>query len=726
MILVFFCGLNWSQEPIFEIKPYQPPEFEQYPIKAHVDHHFPSQIVDGVNVRLDGFEFTEDIIAFGCTHGTSCYDGHAGVDYYMPENTPILAPAPGNVIWSEFSPGADPCPGGMEPNGLTGIIILAHGNGYYSCYLHLNPPLNVVVGETVMVGDTLGFEGMTGCADQPHLHFEIRKGSWFFDQENPWVIDPFGWWGNNEDPIFDLRGNQSHWLWKSSGLIDDGDNGFQRYFGPDWNYLNTGYNGDSWIAPTVTDIDESRHYAMWVPEIDESGEYKIEVYIPDGYDVSTSALYEIYVKDQDGNNEKTIIPYDQTSNTGTFATLTTMDIPQGSNCAVILRDFVDNNSDGTLVLFDAIRFSSANNLEIITVNNSGWNLVGLPVNMINGYVSNVFPNAVEGTLYQFSNTYELAEDLAPGNGYWLYFQDPDSNLITGAPITNVSISLSSGWNLISGISEEVTIANISDPDGIIVPGTLYGFSETYYNTTVMTPGKGYWIGAFSDGNITISNSRTAKTTFFNDLTDQANKLTINGRELYFGVSVPENEILRYQLPPKPPQDVFDIRFSDNMKMVESSGIIDLTNYFEKIIISYVINIELEENLRWILTLDSGYEYELKDMGEIIIDQNITNLTLKKVFSKLLEYDISQNYPNPFNSGTSINYNISKKDNVLISIYNARGQKIKNLLNEIIVPGNHNVYWDGTDLNGYHVTSGIYIYTISSGTQFISKKMVLIK
>ena len=129
---MFFCGLNWSQEPIFEIKPYLPPEFEQYPIKAHVDHHFPSQLVDGVNVRFDGFEFTEDIIAFNCIHGISCYDGHAGVDYYMPENTPILAPAPGNVIWSEFSPGADPCPGGMEPNGLTGIIILAHGNEYYS------------------------------------------------------------------------------------------------------------------------------------------------------------------------------------------------------------------------------------------------------------------------------------------------------------------------------------------------------------------------------------------------------------------------------------------------------------------------------------------------------------------------------------------------------------------------------------------------------------------
>ena len=723
---MFFCGFNWSQEPIFEIKPYLPPVFEQYPIRAHVDHHFPSQLVDGINVRFDGFEFTEDIIAFNCTHGTSCYDGHAGVDYYMPENTPILAPAQGNVIWSEFSAGADPCPGGMEPNGLTGIIILAHGNGYYSCYLHLNPPLNVVVGETVMVGDTLGFEGMTGCADQPHLHFEIRKGSWYFDQENPWVIDPFGWWGNNEDPIFDLRDNHSHWLWKSSGLIDDGDNGFQRYFGPDWSYLNIGYNGDSWIAPMVTDMDESRHYAMWVPEIEESGEYKIEVYIPDGYDVSTAALYEIYVKDQDGNNEKTVISYDQSSNIGSFATLTTIDILQGSKCAVILRDFVDNNSDGTLVLFDAIRFSSTNNLDINTLNNPGWNLVGLPVDVPNASPTVVYPNSISGTLYEFSGTYNLSENLIPGNGYWLYFQNPDSSLINGSPITNLAVTLSSGWNLISGISEEVTIANISDPDGIIVPGTLYGFNETYYNTTILSPGKGYWVGAFSDGNITISNNRTAKTTHFSDLTEKANKLTINGRDLYFGVSVPDNEILRYQLPPKPPQDVVDIRFSDNMKIVESSGIINLTNHFEKIEISYVMNIEMEENIRWLLTLDSGNEYELKDKGKFTIDQNVTKITLEKVFNELSEYDISQNYPNPFNSGTSINYNITKKDYVLISVYNAKGQKIKILLNKIIQPGNHNIYWDGTDLNGQNLTSGIYIFTIASGAQLIRKKMVLIK
>ena len=82
----------------------------------------------------------------------------------MPLNTPILAAADGYVVWSAFSPGADPCPGGISPNGDTGIIILYHYNDYFTCYLHLNPPLNVAVGETVAAGDTIGFNGMTGCA----------------------------------------------------------------------------------------------------------------------------------------------------------------------------------------------------------------------------------------------------------------------------------------------------------------------------------------------------------------------------------------------------------------------------------------------------------------------------------------------------------------------------------------------------------------------------------
>jgi len=356
-LLLFFLTALLAQGPFLEIRPFVQPTFEQYSSRNHVDHHYPSSnIQDGIFLRFDGAEFTNDIIFPDCPSGSSCYDGHAGTDYYMPLNTPILAPAGGYVLWSAFSPPADPCPGGIEPNGDQGTIIIAHGNGYYSCYLHMNPPLNVSVGETVETGDTLGFNGNSGCAINAHLHFEIRKENWYFDTSEPWAINPYGWWGNDGDPIEEIRGNRSEWLWVSTELVDDGDNGFQRYYGPDWTYLNTGYEDDSWSAPVVYNVDDSRHYAIWVPTLETAGEYDIQIFLPEGLSAATGAKYEIIVQNEDSTNSKTVVLIDQNSGTGDFLTIATLDLPAGSKSSVILRDFVDATSTGDYVIFDALKF----------------------------------------------------------------------------------------------------------------------------------------------------------------------------------------------------------------------------------------------------------------------------------------------------------------------------------------------------------------------------------
>ena len=349
----------FGQEPFLEIRPFSAPSFEQYPARQHVDHQLPtSNIQDGTFLRLDGASFSEDIIYPNCVTGSSCYDGHAGIDFHMPFNTPILAPAGGYVLWADFSPAADPCPGGIDPNGDQGTIIIAHGNDYFSCYLHMNPPLAVSVGETVETGDILGYTGNSGCAIDAHLHFEIRKDSWTFQTDESFAVDPYGWWGDGIDPIHEIHGNKSEWLWVSNNLVDDGDNGFQRFHGPDWIYLDTGYNGDSWSAPAVGNINESRHYAIWVPYLENAGEYEIQIFIPEGVNPTSHANYEIIIQDDNGSNAKTIINVDQTTNPGQFKRIATLDLPQGSNCSIILRDFVSSSPTNENVIFDAIKFIS--------------------------------------------------------------------------------------------------------------------------------------------------------------------------------------------------------------------------------------------------------------------------------------------------------------------------------------------------------------------------------
>ena len=358
LLRFFDLGFLFAQEPFLEIRPYSPPSFEQYPAAQYVDHHHPySNEADNIFLRFDGFEFNDGVIYPDCLSGSSCYDGHAGVDYFMPYETPILAPAGGYVLWASFSDPADPCPGGISPNGDQGTIIIAHGNDYFTVYLHMAPPLSVSVGDNVETGDTLGFAGNSGCAINTHLHFEIRKGNWFFDTVEPYAVDPFGWWHTSLDPIESFRGNRSEWLWVSDELIDDGDNGFQRFQGPEWSYLNTGFNNDSWSAPPVENQQDSRHYAIWVPFLEDSGEYNIEMFIPDGVEASTEAIYEISVKNSNGMSSRTNVTVDQNINPGSFETIATLDLPAGSRSAVVLRDIVGESSEGSNVVFDAIRFT---------------------------------------------------------------------------------------------------------------------------------------------------------------------------------------------------------------------------------------------------------------------------------------------------------------------------------------------------------------------------------
>lgn len=88
--------------------------------------------------------------------------------------------------------------------------------------------------------------------------------------------------------------------------------------------------------------------------------------------------------------------------------------------------------------------------------------------------------------------------------------------------------------------------------------------------------------------------------------------------------------------------------------------------------------------------------------------------------------LDANYPNPFNPSTSISYSLQKPVNVLLEIYNQKGQKIRTLVNEHMASGKHIVLWDGKDNNGNPVSSGVYRYSLKAGEYKQIRKMTLKK
>ncbi|MEN6444569.1 MAG: C25 family cysteine peptidase [Candidatus Cloacimonas sp.] len=85
-----------------------------------------------------------------------------------------------------------------------------------------------------------------------------------------------------------------------------------------------------------------------------------------------------------------------------------------------------------------------------------------------------------------------------------------------------------------------------------------------------------------------------------------------------------------------------------------------------------------------------------------------------------------NYPNPFNPETVIRFTLKESALAKICIYNIKGQVVKELLDEKLASGLHQISWNGKDANNRDVASGMYFYRLESGNYSCVKKMLLLK
>ncbi len=91
-----------------------------------------------------------------------------------------------------------------------------------------------------------------------------------------------------------------------------------------------------------------------------------------------------------------------------------------------------------------------------------------------------------------------------------------------------------------------------------------------------------------------------------------------------------------------------------------------------------------------------------------------------------EFTLAQNYPNPFNPSTSISFALDRNADINLSIYNMLGQKVKTLIEGSKNAGIHTLQWNGLDETGQSVSTGIYLYKLTSGSKSITKKMAFMK
>lgn len=85
------------------------------------------------------------------------------------------------------------------------------------------------------------------------------------------------------------------------------------------------------------------------------------------------------------------------------------------------------------------------------------------------------------------------------------------------------------------------------------------------------------------------------------------------------------------------------------------------------------------------------------------------------------FALQQNYPNPFNPVTRISYVLTNDKRVELSVYDLHGRKIRTLVNAYQSAGEYEYRFDAQGLS-----SGVYLYRLSSGRHVETKKMVYMK
>lgn len=408
---------------------------------------------------------------------------------------------------------------------------------------------------------------------------------------------------------------------------------------------------------------------------------------------------------------------------------------------------------------------SINKLQIVykeqltsTINtNKDWNLVSISLKADHMETTELFPEATSSA-FKYSTGYNSQSTLENGIGYWIKFNESSSTNIYGEEV-NSPIQVNEGWNIIGSYNNELDVSQIETTPVNILSGDIYGFDNGYYIADKLEVGKGYWVKAAQDGEISFNTTNSLNKSvnkFDEEPTINFDIIASNGIgdsiSLSFGLdSLATNGYDEFlgekELPPLPPLGAFDVRIEIPDTLITTyTDIRELAaNCYDHTISYQLADSSQDLSLSW--DLPEGVTLTISDLfggaifnesfesgkGEFVIkNPNINNAKLTLCYSNIIlsnkdyefvptEYTLSQNYPNPFNPSTKIQFGLPKASEVSVSIYNILGERVKDLVSQDLKAGFHE-----TEFNNTSLSSGIYFYRIEAGEYVETRKMILLK
>ncbi|NUM72476.1 MAG: T9SS type A sorting domain-containing protein, partial [Ignavibacteriaceae bacterium] len=416
---------------------------------------------------------------------------------------------------------------------------------------------------------------------------------------------------------------------------------------------------------------------------------------------------------------------------------------------------------------------------------AGWSLISLPVTPQSSAPADVFGDDTDFyLLYSYSSgAYSVPSVVQPKRGYWLGLSASDTIDVTGTAITAAdSVALDSAWNLVANpFLSKFSLNNIQySKNGVTltaagavsagwVQHNYIKYSSGSYSsvTDSLSKWEGYFLNALHSGvKVIFDRNYTGNDNFpvLNEGTSENWRVQITAalnnsadRYLCFGTSPaattgfdPVYDYLKP--PPVPSSDNIETWFTvpgSNEKFAH-----DVKEPFASNQSGYGWQFSLfsgsggEVTISWnnILTEMPDYikeNFSFTLQGEAITVPDMLSTTsvtfsaepnriynfyinpvptgLEDTEPSLSDFRLDQNYPNPFNPETIISFSIPDAGYTTLTIYDAAGREIKNLVEGNISAGYHRVSFVATDLS-----SGVYFCRLTSGNYSAVRKLLLLR
>ena len=362
-----------------------------------------------------------------------------------------------------------------------------------------------------------------------------------------------------------------------------------------------------------------------------------------------------------------------------------------------------------------------------------WNMVSAPgLHPVNQNVNTWWQfRDPFAEVFKFTGSYQSVSLTEPGVGYWMkHIGDRIYNTGDEWPAGGIlivphdPISVSTGWNLVGGYDVSVPVGSVTTTPPGLINATIFGYNGAYVPATSIVSGYSYWVKVSGPGVINLGGPLGKEGAQSVELLkeDWGKIIVTDAAQRTFTLYAVNGEgvdLNFYEMPPMPPSGSFDVRYSSGRIAEDLSSIqtIDMTA------VEYPITVRVE-NMSIRLQDETGKEInENIASGEQITISNRTIQKLK-VTSDLIPdvYALEQNYPNPFNPSTTIEFSLPEDVNsVKLTIYNALGERMAELVNGNLTAGSYSYQW-----NAGNVATGMYIYELRTDKFVSIKKMVLMK